>query len=149
VRIEYRTPRLTSIGGRDGRILSADGLIDVQVAIPKELGGPGGKTNPEELLAAGFAACFHSAVKRVAADKKIAIGASTVEARVGVGSDDCGRDFILAEMHVTLPEADADTAQDVVCVADKLCLYSNAMRNNIDVMLSVTPADGNEYDVVT
>jgi len=149
VRIDYRTPTLTSIGGRNGHILSADGLIDVQVAIPKELGGPGGKTNPEELLAAGFAACFHSAVKRVAADKKVAIGASTVEARVGIGPDEYGGDFMLAELHVTLPGVDADTAQDVVYVADKLCLYSNALRNNIDVRLSVTPTDGNEYDVVT
>lgn len=149
MRIEYRTPTVTSIGGRDGRIRSADGLINLQVAVPKELGGPGGETNPEELFAAGYAACFHSAVKRVAGDKKVAIGASTVEARVGVGPDDCGGDFMLAELHVTLPGTDADTAQDVVYVAHKLCTYSSVTRNNIDVRLSVTPGDGNEYDVTT
>jgi organic hydroperoxide reductase OsmC/OhrA len=82
----YRTPTVTSIGGRDGTVHSADGLIDVQVAVPKEMGGPGGKTNPEELFAAGYAACFHSAMKRVAADRKIAIGKSTVEAHVSLGS---------------------------------------------------------------
>ena len=67
---DYRTPTVTSIGGRDGTVRSADGLIDLQVALPREVGGPGGKTNPEELFAAGYAACFHSAVKGAAAEKK-------------------------------------------------------------------------------
>lgn len=75
--IHYRTPIVTSIGGRDGSVRSADGLIDLQVAVSKEMGGPGRKTNPEELFAAGNAACFHSGVKRVAADKKVAIDKST------------------------------------------------------------------------
>ena len=82
MRVIYRTPTITSTGGRDGGIRSADGFIDLQVAIPKEMGGPGGKTNPEELFAAGYAACFHSAVKRIAADRKVAIGNSVVEANV-------------------------------------------------------------------
>ena len=144
----YRTPTVTSIGGRDGSVRSADGLIDLQVAIPKEMGGPGGKTNPEELFAAGYAACFHSAVKRVAADKKVAIGKSTVEARVGLGPNDHGAGFIIcAELHVTLPGADVEAAKEVVRGAHMICPYSNATRNNIDVKLSVTPADGKDYDV--
>jgi lipoyl-dependent peroxiredoxin len=148
VRIDYRTPTVTAIGGRDGSVCSADGLIDLQVAVPKEVGGPGGKTNPEELFAAGYAACFHSAVKRVAADKKVAIGTSTVEAHVGVGPNDNGPGFMIAaELHGTLPGADAETAQDVVRRAHMICSYSNATRNNIDVTLSVTPADANVYDV--
>ena len=96
VRIDHRTQTVSSIGGRDGSVRSADGLIDLQVAVPKEMGGPGGKTNPEELFAAGYAACFHSAVKRVAADKQIAIGRSTVEAHVSLGSTDNGPGLKLA-----------------------------------------------------
>jgi Ohr subfamily peroxiredoxin len=148
MRINYRTPTVTSIGGRDGSVRSADGLIDLQVAKPKEMGGPGGKTNPEELFAAGYAACFHSAVKHVAVEKKAAIGESTVEARVAIGSNDNGVGFtIAADLHVILPDADAETAKDVVRGAHMICPYSNATRNNIDVKLSVTPADGTDYDV--
>jgi organic hydroperoxide reductase OsmC/OhrA len=88
--MNYRTPTVTSIGGRDGTVRSDDGLIDLQVGIPKEMGGPGGKTNPEELFAAGYAACFHSAVKGVAAEKKVPIGKSTVEAHVSLGPNDKG-----------------------------------------------------------
>jgi lipoyl-dependent peroxiredoxin len=146
--ILYRTPAVTSIGGRDGSVRSADGLIDLQVAVPKEMGGPGGKTNPEELFAAGYAACFHSAMKRVAADRKVASGKSTVEAHVGIGPNDNGTGFMIAvELHVTLPGADAETAKDLVRGAHMICPYSNATRNNIDVKLSVTPSDGNHYDV--
>jgi Ohr subfamily peroxiredoxin len=149
VPIIYRTPTVTSIGGRDGSVRSTDGLIDLQVAVPKEMGGPGGKTNPEELFAAGYAACFHTAVKRIAADRKIAIGKSTVEAQVTLGSTDNGPGLKLAaELHATLPgAAEVETAQDVVRGAHMICPYSTATHNNIDVKLSVTPADGNRYDV--
>jgi Ohr subfamily peroxiredoxin len=149
VRIDYRTPTVTSIGGRDGSVRSADGLIDLQTAIPKELGGPGGKTNPEELFAAGYAACFHSALKRVAADKKVAIGKSTVEANVSLGTvENVPGRKLAVELRVILPGvADVEAAKDVVRGGHMLCPYSNATRNNIDVKLSVTPADGNNYDV--
>ncbi len=144
----YRTPTVTSIGGRDGSVRSADGLIDLQVSIPKEMGGPGGKTNPEELFAAGYAACFHSALKRVAADKKVAIGKSIVEARVGLGPNERGAGYIVsAELHVVLPGADVAAAKDVVHGAHQICPYSNATRGNIEVKLSVTPADGDSYPV--
>ena len=148
MRVIYRTPTITSTGGRDGGVRSADGFIDLQVAVPKEMGGPGGKTNPEELFAAGYAACFHSAVKRVAADGKIAIGNSLVEAHVGIGPRDPGPGFTLAvELRVILPGADAEAAKHVVQRAHMLCPYSHATRNNIDVKLSVKPADGNDCDV--
>jgi osmotically inducible protein OsmC len=146
--VNYRTPTVISIGGRDGSVRNADGLIDLQVALPKEMGGPGGKTNPEELFAAGYAECFHGAVKGVAAEKKVALGKSRVEAHVGLGPNDNGTGFMLAaELHVTLPGADAEAAKDVVRGAHMICPYSNATRNNIDVKLSVTPDDGNDYDV--
>lgn len=144
----YRTPTVTSVGGRTGSVRSADGFIDLEVAPPKELGGPGGKTNPEELFAAGYAACFHSAVKHVAADRKAAIGASTVETQVDIGLNDGAPGYRLAvELRVLLPDADADVAQAVVREAHTVCPYSNATRNNIDVKLSVRPADGNTYDL--
>jgi Ohr subfamily peroxiredoxin len=145
----YRTPAVTSSGGRDGSVRSADGFIDLQVAVPPEMGGPGGGTNSEELFAAGYAACFHSAVKRVAGDKKVAVGRSMVVAHVGIGPNDNGSGFRLAvELHVTLPAADAKSANEVVRGAHLMCPYSNATRRNIDVTLSVTPADGNKYDVL-
>jgi Ohr subfamily peroxiredoxin len=145
---DYRTPTITSLGGRDGSVRSADGFIDVQVALPTELGGPGGKTNPEELFAAGYAACFHSAVKAVAAMKKLTIGKSIVEANVSLDVVDNGpRRKLAAELDVILPGADVDAARDVVNGAHQLCPYSNATRNNITVKLSVTPADGNTYEV--
>ncbi|HEY2728433.1 MAG TPA: organic hydroperoxide resistance protein [Polyangia bacterium] len=148
VRIKYRTPTVTSIGGRNGSVRSADGLIDLEVAIPKEMGGPGGKTNPEELFAAGYAACFHSALKGVALENKAAIDKSVVEARVGLGPNDDGVGYGLAvELHATLPGADAETAKELVRKAHRVCPYSNATRNNIEVKLTVTPADGQDYDV--
>lgn len=148
MRIDYFTPTVISIGGREGSVRSADGFIDLQVAVPKQMGGPGGKTNPEQLFAAGYAACFHSAVKRVAADKKVAIGKSTVEAHVGVGPNGNGSGFMLAaELRVILPGADTESAAEVVRGAHMICPYSNATRNNIEVHLSVTPADGNDYEV--
>jgi len=143
MKVIYRTPTVTSLGGRDGNVRSADGLLDLQLAPPKEMGGLGGKTNPEELFAAGYAACFHSALKRTAADKKVAIGKSTVEAHVSLGANDNGIGFSLAvELHVILPDADTEQAKDVVRGAHIICPYSNATRNNIEVTLTVTSADG-------
>jgi len=143
VSITYRTPTVISIGGRDGSVRSADGLIDLQLGLPKEMGGTGGKTNPEEPFGAGYAACFHSAVRHVAADKKVANCKSTVEALVGLGPNDNGAGFMLAaELHVNLRDADAEISQVVVRKARTICPYSDATRNNIEVKLSVTPADG-------
>ena len=148
MRISYRTPAVTSLDGRDGVIYSADGLIDLQVALPKEMGGPGGRTNPEQLFAAGYAACFHGAVKRVCADKGVPTVRSTVAVHVALGPNENAPGFRLAaELHVSLPGADADAAKDVVRVAHLICPYSNATRNNIEVRLSVTPSDGIDYDV--
>ena len=148
MKVIYRTPTVTSLGGRDGNVRSADGVLDLQLAPPTEMGGPGGKTNPEELFAAGYAACFHSALKRAAADKKVPIGKSTVEAHVGIGPNDEGTGYSLAvELHTNLPGADTEQAKDVVRGAHLICPYSNATRNNIDVVLTVTLADGVVYTV--
>jgi osmotically inducible protein OsmC len=148
MKLIYRTPTVTSLGGRDGNVRSADGFLDLQLAPPIEMSGPGGKTNPEELFAAGYAACFHSALKRTAADKKIPIGKSIVEAHVSLGPKDDGTGFTLAvELHSVLPGADPEQAKEVVRGAHQLCPYSNATRNNIDVTLTVAPTDGVVYPV--
>ena len=145
---KYSTPTVTSIGGRGGRVRSADGILDLQLAVPKDLGGPGGKTNPEELFAAGYAACFHSAVKRVAAAKHVVVGHSTVDAHVSLCAEDDESGFtLMADLHVTLPDTEVEVAKAVVFVAHMVCPYSNATRDNIEVRLSVTPVDGLKYDV--
>jgi len=148
MKVIYRTPTVMSLGGREGTVRSADGCLDLEVAYPIEMGGPGGKTNPEELFAAGYAACFHSAIKRTAGDKKIAIGKSIVEAHVSAGQMEESVGFRLAvELHVILPAAEIEQAKEVVRGAHLICPYSNATRNNIDVILSVAPVDHQTYYV--
>ena len=127
-------PTVTSIGGRDRGVRSVGGLIDLQVAAPKEMGGQGDKTNREELFAAGYAACSYGAVKRI---EKLR-WASRRSKRASVSVNDCGSGFMLAAaLHVTLPGANAEAAKDVVRRAHTVCPYSNAARNNIHVKLRV------------
>lgn len=130
---------VTSTGGRDGAVRSADGVLDLQLAVPKELGGPGGpKANPEELFAAGYAACFHSAIKLVAGQQKRSIHDSTVTATVGIGPNEAGGFALEVDLAVSLPEWDPAAAQELVRSAHTICPYSNATRNNIPVRLAVT-----------
>lgn len=148
MRITYRTPTITSIGGRGGRVRGADGVLDLHLGVPKDLGGPGGRTNPEELFAAAYAACFHTTMKRIAAERHIAIGDSGVDAQVGLCTRGTESGFMLiADLHVTLPGVDLDTAADVVRLAHMACPYSAATRDNITVTLSVTPDDGSRRAV--
>lgn len=127
----------TSTGGRAGRAVSSDGLLDVNIAPPKELGGPGGATNPEQLFAAGYSACFLSALKHVAGLQKIAVPAdATATASVGIGPVVTG--FGLnARMVVSLPGMDRAVAQKLVDTAHQVCPYSNATRGNIDVVIEL------------
>ena len=127
----------TSTGGRAGRAVSSDGLLDVNIAPPKELGGPGGATNPEQLFAAGYSACFLSALKHVAGLQKIAVPAdATATASVGIGPIATG--FGLnARMVVSLPGMDRAVAQKLVETAHQVCPYSNATRGNIDVVVEL------------
>jgi len=134
------TATVTSTGGRDGGVKSDDGLIDLQLALPKGLGGPGGKTNPEQLFAAGYAACFHSALKMLAGQQKLSIHDSRVVAEVGIGQKDGG--FSLeVDLHVSLPGVGAETAESLIRAAHAVCPYSNATRNNIPVRLALVGAD--------
>lgn len=129
------TANVTSTGGRDGRATSDDGILDVKLAPPKELGGAGGATNPEQLFAAGYTACFIGAMKFVGGRDKIAVPANvSVTANVGIGQRDDGEGFgLTVKLNVSLPGLDAATAQDLVTRAHKVCPYSHATKGNISV----------------
>ena len=130
--------RAKATGGRDGRAVSSDGVLDVQLTKPRELGGPGGAgTNPEQLFAAGYSACFLAAMKFVAGRDKIAIPADTsVESTIGIGTIPNGFG-IEAELRVSLPGLTRREAEALVEKAHIVCPYSNATRGNIDVRLTV------------
>lgn len=133
------TAEATATGeGRGGRTRSSDGILDLDLAVPKEMGGPGGDhTNPEQLFAAGYAACFHSALQVVARRAKVSIADSGVTARVGIGKNDDGGFGLSVALNVSLPGVDAEQAQKLVGEADQVCPYSNAVRGNIDIQLGV------------
>jgi lipoyl-dependent peroxiredoxin len=129
----------SSTGGRDGRAISSDNVLDVKLTTPRELGGNGATgTNPEQLFAAGYSACFLGAMKFVAGQRKQAVPADTkVTADVGVGPNDKGGFAIDVELRVSLPGLDAAAAQELVDAAHQVCPYSNATRGNVDVRVKV------------
>jgi osmotically inducible protein OsmC len=132
------TAEATAWGGREGRAASSDGVIDVEMRIPKEMGGPGGPfTNPEQLFATGYAACFHSALKVVAGREKVDVSDSAVTAKVGIGPNDTGGFELRVDLEAELPGVDRAVAEDLVAKAHQVCPYSNATRNNIEVTLTV------------
>lgn len=128
----------TAWGGREGRAASSDGNVDVNLVVPKELGGPGGAgTNPEQLLATAWAGCFHSALKLVARGDKLDVSESAVTVRVGLGMSENGTFNLAAEIEAELPGLDAETARGLVEKSHSVCPFSNATRGNVDVVLSV------------
>jgi len=131
------TAEATAVGGREGHVRSSDGILDVDVRPPAELGGPGGATNPEQLFAAGYAACFQSALGLVARRKNVDTGASTVTARVSLGTQGSGAFNIAVALQVHIPDIDVEQARELVEAAHSVCPYSNATRGNVDVDLSV------------
>jgi osmotically inducible protein OsmC len=133
------TAHATATGGREGRAATNDERLDVKLSTPKELGGPGGDgTNPEQLFAAGYSACFLSAMKFVAMHAKTALPAdAAVTASVGIGPNDKGGFGLNAQLRVALPGMDADAAQALVDKAHQVCPYSNATRGNIDVQVAL------------
>lgn len=132
------TAHATSTGGREGTSKSSDGALSVQLSTPKELGGAGGPgTNPEQLFAAGYSACFIGAMKAVAGKQKIALPADTsIAADVGIGPI-TGGFGIQATLNISLPGMDREAAQALVNAAHHVCPYSNATRGNIDVQITV------------
>lgn len=136
-KILYQTS-VTATGGRDGTVRSDDGRLSHALSVPKELGGPGGEgTNPEQLFAAGYAACFTGAVKLVARQGRIKLPDDmTVTAHVGIGPVDPGY-ALTVELVVAIPGIDRAQAEEIVAGAHERCPYSHATRGNIDVKLTV------------
>ena len=136
-KVLYRA-QATANGGRDGRAVSSDGVLDVKLTTPRELGGAGGNgTNPEQLFAAGYSACFLGALKFVAAREMVQLPADTsITGDVGIGAIPTGFG-IEVELKISLPGLDADTARALVDKAHVVCPYSNATRGNIDVTLTL------------
>lgn len=128
----------TGDGRAGGRAASNDGLIDLTLAIPREMGGPGGATNPEQLFAAGWASCFHSALKAVAAGQKVTFSDSAVVAEIGVHHTEQGGFGLSAALHVEMGGIEQDSAESLVAAAHAVCPYSNATRGNIPVTVDVT-----------
>ena len=136
-KVIYRA-HATATGGRDGRATSSDGVLDVKLGLPKEMGGAGGEvSNPEQLFAAGYSACFLGALKHVASLEKVRIPAEAkIDGAVGIGQIPGGFG-IEVELNISLPGIERSVAEDLVEKAHKVCPYSNATRGNIDVTLNV------------
>jgi len=136
----YTAAAMSTGDGRNGHVRSSEGHLDLDLAIPKSMGGAGGATNPEELFAAGYAACFHSALKAVAGRQKITLTDSSVSAEVGIGPNDAGGFELTVDLHVELVGLEQATADELVRTAHQVCPYSNATRGNIPVTLETTVA---------
>lgn len=136
-KVVYRA-HAKATGGRDGRATSSDGVLDVKLGVPKEMGGAGGDvTNPEQLFAAGYSACFLGALKFVAAKEKVKIPAdAAIEGTVGIGEIPNGFG-IEVQLDISLPDVERSVAEALVQKAHVVCPYSNATRGNIDVILNV------------
>ncbi|MGB3370126.1 MAG: organic hydroperoxide resistance protein [Rhodococcus sp. (in: high G+C Gram-positive bacteria)] len=134
----YTAEALATGEGRNGHARTSDGRLDLDLAIPEAMGGNGEGTNPEQLFAAGYAACFHSALQLVARQAKADITDSAVGARVGIGPNDAGGFQLEVTLEVTLPNLAHDDAQALADKAHQVCPYSNATRGNIDVTVTVT-----------
>jgi Ohr subfamily peroxiredoxin len=134
----YTAEALTTGDGRNGHARSSDGELDLELSIPKEMGGSGVGTNPEQLFAVGYAACFHSALRMIGRQDKADVSDSAVGARVAIGNLDNGGFGLAVELEITLPNVDHATAQQLTEKAHQVCPYSNATRGNVDVILTVT-----------
>lgn len=134
----YTAEALATGEGRNGRTRTSDGRLDLDLAIPEAMGGSGDGTNPEQLFAAGYAACFHSALQMVARQDKADITDSAVGARVGIGPNESGGFQLAVTLEVTLPNLARDEAQALADKAHQVCPYSNATRGNIDVTVTIT-----------
>ena len=133
----YTAEALSTGAGRNGRVSTTSGTIDLDLAIPKEMGGAGNAANPEELFAAGFAACFHSALQMVARTRKISITDTSVGSQVHLLPNGSGGFVLAVALEVVIPEMAHEQAQALADAAHQVCPYSNATRGNIDVTLTV------------
>jgi Ohr subfamily peroxiredoxin len=136
MQVAYTASATATGDGRNGHTRSSDGTLDLDVRTPKELGGPGGATNPEQLFAAGYAACFHSALKTVAAREKIALTDTAITVDVGIGPDGNGGFGLTVTIEAELAGFDEAATRDLLDKAHHVCPYSNAIRGNVDVTLN-------------
>ncbi|MDN3705903.1 organic hydroperoxide resistance protein [Myroides ceti] len=133
------TAAATATGGRNGHVKSENGILDLEVRMPKALGGATDDySNPEMLFAAGYAACFDSALNRVISLQKVSTGTTQVTAKVGIGQIDNGGFGLEVALSVVVPGVSKEEAQKLVEKAHEICPYSNATRGNIEVTLTVT-----------
>ena len=140
----YSTSCTATHEARNGAVRSDDGNLDVRLAMPKELGGPGGATNPEQLFAAGYAACFTSAMQRVARESKTDLGKPAVTVLSGLRSDGTDRFALIAEVQVALPDLDRDTALEMAQGAHRICPFSKAVGESLGVIVTLTDWQGAE-----
>jgi Ohr subfamily peroxiredoxin len=130
------TAEATATGGREGHVRSSDGAFEANLSVPKEMGGAGGLgTNPEQLFAAGYAACFQSALMVAARRQHVDASKSTVTGKVGIGPTAGGTFGLEVELHIQLPEVERSVGEQLVTMAHAVCPYSNATRGNIEVKL--------------
>lgn len=134
----YTTEALSTGSGREGTTRTTDGKLSVSLAPPVEVGGSGEGTNPEQLFAAGYAACFHSALRSIASKSDVSLEDSSVGARVSLGSNGQGGFELAVHLEVALPHVDSAKAQELAEQAHQVCPYSNATRGNIEVSVTVT-----------
>jgi len=132
------TAEALATGGRNGQIKSSDGVLDLQVRTPKEMGGGGGAyTNPEQLFAAGYAACFDSALSLVIRTAKVEAGETTVTAQVSIGKYGNGGFGLAVKLQIAIPGVTPEVAHSLADKAHQICPYSNATRGNIEVELEM------------
>lgn len=134
----YTAEALATGAGRNGHVRSSDGRIDLGLSVPEAMGGAGTGSNPEQLFAAGYAACFHSALQLVARTQKVDISDSSVGGQVQIGSNGNGGFELAVLLEVVLPGVEATTAQALADAAHQVCPYSNATRGNIEVTINVS-----------
>lgn len=137
VDVKYTAEALASGDGRNGQVKTAGGSLDLKLAAPKELGGSGDGNNPEELFAAGYAACFHGAVRKMAGEADQDAADSSVGVKIGIGGDDAGGIALTATIEVVLPHVEKAAAEDLAKKAHDFCPYSKATRGNIEVDIKV------------
>jgi osmotically inducible protein OsmC len=141
VKLLYTAEALATGEGRKGRTRTPDGRLDLDLAIPQEMGGSGDGTNPEQLFAAGYAACFHSALHMVARASRSNVADSAVGAQVGLGSTSTGGFALAVRLEVSLPHLPRTEALALTAAAHQVCPYSNATRGNVEVTMTVTDED--------
>ncbi|MDL2231690.1 organic hydroperoxide resistance protein [Porphyromonadaceae bacterium OttesenSCG-928-L07] len=132
------TAKATTIGGREGHVKSESGFVDMDLKMPKEMGGPGGATNPEELFAAGYSACFNGALNLAARMKRIRTGEVSVSIAVSLGKNSDGALQLAARIDANVPGVTPEVAKELVEQAHTICPYSRSIKGNVEVELHAT-----------